>query len=171
MKRRIWLAAVAVALTAVVSIPLMAQPPQGRGAGRGAGIGAGMHQGGPGGPGGRGGLAPFLRGIELTDAQRQQIRAIHQEARTGEPDRAGMFELRKQLQLAILADPVDQQKLEQLKSAIEKAEAAALAKRVEIETRVAQVLTPEQRAKARENLASRERPAAGPGRGAGRGRR
>jgi Spy/CpxP family protein refolding chaperone len=95
-----------------------------------------------------------LRGIELTDAQREQIRAIHEGARD-DGSRAKLGELQTQLQAAIFADTVDLQKVEALKSSIAQAEAAALAARIDVQTRVAQVLTPEQRAQARANAANR----------------
>ena len=162
MTRTLWLTTAAVALAGVISIPVLAQPPQGRGAGRGAGMGIG-----PGAPGeGRGGPMGLLRGVDLTDAQRQQIRAIHEEARGSEPPQAKVMELHKQLQTAIFADAVDAQKIDELKSAIAAAEAAALTRRIEIETRVAQVLTPEQRARARQALEQ-----GGRGDRAGRGKR
>jgi Spy/CpxP family protein refolding chaperone len=123
---------------------------------------------GPGrGPGGPGGLG-LLRGIELTDAQREQIRTIHEQMRDeGRP--AQMAELQKQLHLAILADSADTAKIEQLKQSIAAAEAAALAHRIEVQTRVAQVLTPEQRASARQNLEKNDGPRGRPGRGGGFG--
>ena len=162
MTRKLWMTTVAVAMAAAISMPLMAQVPQGRG-GRGAAMAG---PGGPGGPG-RGGPMGILRGIQLTDAQRDQIRAIHEEARTGEAPGAKMMELQKQLHLALLADTVDPARLEPLKTSIAAAEAEALARRIDIETRVVQVLTPEQRAQARENVdkgaPGSRRP--GPGRG------
>ena len=60
-----------------------------------------------------------------------------------------MRDLQKQLQDAILADNVDQAKIEELKTAIAQAEAAALDARIDIGLKIAQVLTPEQRAQAR----------------------
>ena len=150
MTRKIWLATAAVALAGVIAIPVMAQPPQGRGAGRGAGMGMGPGPGGPG--GGRGGPMGMLRGVDLTEAQRAQIKTIHESARGGDTPRVDVMELQKQLHLAILADSVDAPKLEELKVALANAEAVALAKRIDVETRIAQVLTAEQRAKARQAL-------------------
>ena len=166
MKRTLWLTTAAVALAGVNSIPLLAQPPQGRGVGRGAGMGMGPGPGGPG--GGRGGPMGALRGVDLTEAQQEQIKPIHEEARGSEPPQAKLVDLQKQLQLAIFADSADAQKIEELKSAIGGAEVAALARRIELETRVAQVLTPEQRAKVRESLERSGPPRDRPGRG-GRG--
>ena len=101
MKRTILSSVMVVALAALVAIPLAAQQPQGRGMGRGAGMGMG-----PGGPGGPGGPMAVLRGLELTDAQREQIRAIMDAERENRPAER-VADLDKQLQLAILADTPD----------------------------------------------------------------
>jgi Spy/CpxP family protein refolding chaperone len=62
------------------------------------------------------------------------------------------MDLERQLQAALLADTPDPQKIEELKTSIASASAAALAARVELQSRIAQVLTPEQRAQARDAL-------------------
>jgi Spy/CpxP family protein refolding chaperone len=49
-----------------------------------------------------------------------------------------------------MADTPDTAKIEQLKASINEAEAAALNERVDLQLRIAQVLSPEQRQKARE---------------------
>jgi Spy/CpxP family protein refolding chaperone len=163
MTRQLSLAAVALAVAAMVSIPVVAQqgPPM-RG-GRG-----GMGPGGPGGPG----PLPMLRDLNLTDAQREQIRAISEAQREKGPGPGQhMAELQKSLQLAVLADSPDQQKLDELKTAIAAAEAEELVVRIDLESRVAQVLTPEQRAQARESVEKMGAPngrGRGPGRGPGR---
>jgi Spy/CpxP family protein refolding chaperone len=136
MKRTTWIAAAALVVAALVTIPAIAQPPQGRG-GRAFG---------PGGP------FPILRTLNLTDSQREQIAAIAKNHRDGKATQANAVGLRRQLQLALMADTPDPQKVEQLKAAINAAAAEELAARVELETQVAQLLTPEQRAQAREAL-------------------
>jgi periplasmic protein CpxP/Spy len=157
----------------VATVPAAAHFGQGR-MGQGQGMGPGGFggqrgpdgRGGPGrqgGPGGPGGLMPLLQRLDLTDAQREQVRAIVEERRDDRPD-GNMPELQQQLQAAIFADTPDVAKIEQLKTAIAAAEAGRLAARIDTELRLAQILTPEQRAKARE-LAAR-----GPGRGGRRGR-
>ena len=162
MKRDLWITIAALALAAVTAIPLMAQPPQGRGPG---GL-RGMGPGGPG-PGGPGAM-PMLRGLDLSDAQREQIRTITEAERsTGRQSKVG--ELQKELQLAILADTPDASKIDALKGAIGAATVEALAARIEIESRIAQVLTPEQRAQARDTLAQLG-PPNGPPPGGRRGR-
>lgn len=160
MKRTVWTAIMVIALAGLVSIPMMAQQPQGRGMGRGMGMGPGG-PGGRGGPGGPGGPMALLRGIDVTDAQREQIRAIMDEHRADAP--AGKVrELDQQLQLAILADTPDTQKIDELKAAIAAGTAEELATRVEIESKIVQILTPAQRAQARENVSKIGPP---PGRG------
>ena len=116
---------------------------------------------GPGGPGGPGGGFPMLQRLDLTDAQRDQIRAIVTEVRNQAPERK-LGDLNRQLQAAVMADTPDLGKIEELKTAIGTEEAAALNRRVDLQLRIAQILTPEQRQKAR------ELPAGGPG-GRGRG--
>jgi periplasmic protein CpxP/Spy len=126
---------------------VIAQPPQGgRGPGRGPGAG---------------GLMPVQRGLNLTDAQREQIRALtEQRHAAGDPVR-NLMDLERQLQTAILADTPDQQKIEELKNSIAAASAQELAARIDLQSRIAQVLTPEQRAQAREAVGK------GPGRRGG----
>jgi len=144
MKRITWITVAALVLAALFTIPAIAQPPQGRG-GRGFG---------PGGPGGRGGPFPILRGLNLTDAQREQIAALTEHRRGGgNPPQAKVAGLQRQLQMAIVAEAPDPHKLEELKAAITAATAEELAARIDLETQVAQILTPEQRAQAREALA------------------
>ena len=155
MKRTLWMTMTVVALAALVTIPLVAQQPQGRGMGRGMGMG-------PGGPGGPGGPMAFLRGVELTDAQREQIRAIMDPMREDSPA-AKVRDLDKELQLAILADSPDTQKIDELKAAIAAGTAEELSHRVEVESKIVQILTPAQRAQARENISKM-----GPPQGRGR---
>jgi len=152
MKRTTWSAVLALVLAGAVAIPVIAQPPQG---GRGAGRGPGFD-----------GALPILRGLNLTDAQREQIRAVTEAQRTGDNPRRNLMDLERQLQAAILADTPDQQKIEELKNSIATASAAALTARIDIQSRIAQVLTPEQRAQARDALAKAP---AGRGQKPGRG--
>ncbi len=155
MKRTFLASASALVLAGAFALPVIAQPPQGPG---------------PGGPGGfgRGGPFPMLRTLDLSDAQREQIRSITQEQRGDAATSPGrkLGDLEKQLHLAILADSPDAQKIEELKTAIAAAADEALTARIGVETRIAQVLTPEQRATAREALAK-----AGPPDGPPNGRR
>jgi protein CpxP len=111
--------------------------------------------GGPGGPGGRGGpgAIAMLRGLDLTDQQKADIKAIRdgeRDARSGPPADA---QLRRQLQAEVFADAPDAQKLASLQQQIVQADAARLAQQIATEQKVAQILTAEQRAKVRDDLA------------------
>ena len=142
MKSTLWSTAAALVIAGAVAIPVVAQPPQ-----RGSGF--------PG--GGRGGGFPILRQLNLSDAQREQIRSIT-EAQRGNPGspHGKLADLHKQLHLAVLADTPDTQKIEELKTSIAAASAEALTARIDVQTRISQVLTPEQREQARGALAKAE---------------
>ncbi len=119
---------------------------------------------------GRGGFGraggPLFERLDLTEVQREQIRTIRKESADGERPGAKHAELEQQLRAAIFADTPDLAKIEQLKVAMAEAEAAALARRIDVELKVAQVLTADQRAKARE-LQDPGMRGRGPGRGPG----
>jgi Spy/CpxP family protein refolding chaperone len=100
------------------------------------------------GPGARG----MTFGVELSAEQREQIRGILTEQREQGPDRNALRGLNRQLQLELLADNPDQSRIDGLRSQILDAERAALERRVEVQQRIAQILTPEQRAQARQKL-------------------
>ena len=155
MKRTIWFSIAAIVLAAAVVVPVIAQPPQ-RGGGRGPG--GGMPPGAPMG---------LLRELNLTDAQREQIRALT-EQRRGQADnpRRKVGDLERQLQVAVFADAPDQQKIDDLKRAVAAATAEELTARIELQSQIAEVLTPEQRAQAREALGKMQG-RGGPARGTG----
>jgi Spy/CpxP family protein refolding chaperone len=122
-------------------------------------------RGGPGGPGGPG----FGRGMmfaDLTEQQREQIKAIHDAQREGQQGPPADAKLRQQLELELLADVPNDQAIETLKQQIAAAQLEHLTRHIAVQKQVTQILTPEQRAKARERMAA----APGPG-GRGRGRR
>ena len=134
------IAAAAVALATAVSAGA-GQPP------------AGQRPGGDQGRGGPGGPLPILRQLNLTDAQRQQIRALTDEQRAQSPaesPRRTLGELQRALRAAIFADTPDSAQIDQLRASIAEAEAAVLAARVELQLKISQILTPEQRKQARE---------------------
>jgi Spy/CpxP family protein refolding chaperone len=154
MTRKLWSSIAVIAVAAAVAIPVVAQSRQGRG-----GPGRGVFGGPP----------LFVRGLNLTEAQREQIRTLTEERRNqaGNPGRS-IAELDHQLRLTRLADTPDLQTVEELKTAIAAAMAEQLSARIELESRIAQVLTPEQRAQARESLGTagaRRGPPLGGGRG------
>jgi len=125
-----------IAVTALAAT-LAAQAPGGRGPG---GMGPGF--GGP-------GLLPMLQHLDLTDAQKEQVKALTAERATQGAGRT-LAGLERDLNTAVMADSPDTAKIEQLKTAILEAQTAALNERVDLELRIAQILTPEQRQKARE---------------------
>ena len=136
--------AIAAAFVASVAVAQSQGPPQG------GGQGPGMR--GPGGPG-RG----VLQG--LTEEQRQQVKAIMDEGRDGQQGPPVDVKLRRDLELELLADTPNDQKIEDLKQQILLAQAEGLSRHISVQKRVAQVLTAEQRAKARQRLA--QEPAGG----------
>ena len=158
MRKMVWSSMAVMMFAVAIAIPMSAQPPQGRG-GRGPG------RGGFGGPGA---AMPLLRELNLTDAQREQIRALSEQRRTQAADspRQKTMDLERQLELAIFADAPEPQKIDELRKSIAAAMAEELAARVELQSRVAELLTPEQRAQAREKLGNST--PRRPGRGGGR---
>ena len=146
MTRKIWSSVAVGALVATVAIPVVAQPPQAPQTPQGR---VGPGRGGP------WGALPLLRGLNLTDAQREQVRALTAERRNqADNPRRKVAELEQQLRLAIFADGHDQQKISELKAAIDAASAEELTTRIDLQTRIAQILTDEQRAQARETLSN-----------------
>ena len=82
---------------------------------------------------------------DLTDAQKEQIRALAQEGRQGGDPGAGVRTAEQKLQAAVLANSPDLQAIETLKTALVTAQAAELDHRVGMMQKVAQILTPAQR--------------------------
>lgn len=136
MKRFVLLAATAIAIAAAGSVSVIAQP---QGFGRGPGRGMG-----PGGPGPMG----VLQRLDLTDEQRTEIKALLEERKAEAPEQKVM-DLQKQLHEAIFAATPDTAKISEIKTAIDAAASEALDDRVALQLKIAQVLTPEQREKAR----------------------
>jgi len=138
------LSTIAAAAAVVVTTAFSAgggQPPAGRGPGPGQG------RGGPGGP------LPILRQLNLTETQREQIKALTDEQRArndAQSPARKLVELQRALEAAVFADTPDSAQIEQLRAGIAEAEAAFLAARVELQLKIAQILTPEQRKQARE---------------------
>lgn len=149
-------AAVTAVFVASVAVAGGQGPGQGQGQRRGPGFG------GPGGPGGRVMIPGIMQ--ELTEEQRGQVRAIVQEQRDGRQQPPADAKLRHELQLELLADVPNDLKIEGLKSQIAAAHVEGLDRQIAVQKRIAQVLTAEQRAKARERLAEGPRPGRG-GRG------
>jgi protein CpxP len=152
------------------------QDPAVQGGGRGQGMmGRGMM--GPGGPGMRGGpgggpggvFGPELRALDLTDAQREQVKAImasHREEQQAE--RSRMMTARKALHDAIAADAFDEGAIRAAAGAVAALEADAAVQQARIHAEVFAILTPEQVKKAkalRTEMDSRMKEGRGRGRG------
>ena len=140
MTRRMVMAAT-LALS-VGAVSLLAQGPGQRPSGPGPGPG-GMGPGGPGGPPGI--LAMVHRLEDLTDAQKEQLRALADEGRLGGDPGAGVRAAEQKLHAAVLSNTPDLQSIETLKAALNAAHAAELDHRVGMMQKVAQILTPAQR--------------------------
>ena len=112
--------------------------------------------GGPGGPGGRGRGGPF-GGVmqDLTDQQREQVKAILEAERQGEQGPPAEMKLRQALEQELLAEAPNAQTIEELKQQIVAATGESLTRHIAVQQKISQVLTAEQRAKARERIAQR----------------
>ncbi len=151
------------------------QEPAAQGGRRGAGMMGQdmMGPGGPGmrgGPGGRGGMFGLpMRELDLTDAQRQQVRTImesHRDAQRAIGDR--MQAARKALRAAIEAETADEAAIRAAAADIGTIEADAAVLQAKIRGEVFALLTPEQAKKAKElRTGMEERMKDGPGRGRG----
>lgn len=138
MTRRIVVAAV-LALS-MGGLPLLAQGPGGQRQG-----GPGRGRGGPGAPGGPLGIFAMVHQLDLTDAQRQQLKALMEEARQGGDPGAAIRDAEQKLHAAVLADTPDIQAIESLKATLNAAHAGEIEHRIEMMQKVAQILTPAQK--------------------------
>ena len=99
-----------------------------------------------------------FRGLDLTEAQRDQLKALADARRErGAPAAAKVRELNQKLQAELFADAPDQGTIEQLKTDLNLAQKQALDERVAAELEMAAILTPEQRQQLREGGAARGR--------------
>ena len=116
--------------------------------GRGMGPGGPMGRGGPGGPGGPMGMLPmFGPEIGLTDAQRDQIKAIaqaHNDEWKALGDRARTAH--EALNDAITADTIDDGAIRQKSADVAAIDADMAVARAHAHAEVFQILTPEQKA-------------------------
>ena len=116
--------------------------------------GGGPRGRGPGGPGfGGPWLGGLARSADLTDEQRQQIKAIVDEDRTSRQGPPASMTVRRQLEAELLADTPDDQKIDALRQQLVQAQGEEIAQHIALQRKIAAVLTAEQRAKARERLA------------------
>jgi periplasmic protein CpxP/Spy len=145
------------AALAVITLGLggiaMAQPGDGGGRRGGHHFGRGF---GPGGPGGPGGLP--LRQLDLTDAQREQVKGIfdsHKDEFRAIGER--MKTARQAQAAAIETQPIDEAAIRAKAADLAAVEADAAVLRAKVQAAVFQVLTPEQQEKAKTLKAEREK--------------
>ena len=129
MTRRIVIAAALV--LSVGALPALAQGPGPGGPGRG--------------PGGPPGILAMVHHLDLTDAQKDQLKALADEGRQAGDPGAAVQAAEQKLHAAILADVPDLRAIEIAKAAVNAAHAAELERRVAMMQKIAQILTPAQR--------------------------
>jgi Spy/CpxP family protein refolding chaperone len=130
------------------ALPLLAQGPGRAGEPGGPGQGpGGPGRGGPGrgGPGGPPGILAGIQQLDLTDAQREQLRGLMADGRQDGDPGAAIRDAEHKLQAAVLADTPDLQAIDTLKATLNTAHAAELDHRIAMMQRVAQILTPAQK--------------------------
>ena len=143
--RKIVVTAGLVALMTGGAVALLAQGGQGRGAGA-------ARPGGPGGPGGRGFAAGFALGqLDLSDAQKQQVRDIMQRHR--EQSKGTMERMQQAVQAqraAINAVPVNEASVRQASAALAAVQADAAVDQARLHADIFSILTVEQQEKAKQ---------------------
>jgi Spy/CpxP family protein refolding chaperone len=127
-------------------------------------IGQGRRPDGVRGPGGRGGPVGAVM-ADLTDQQREQVKAILEQERQGQDGPRADMQLRLQLEQELLADAPNAQKIDELKQQILAATSESLTRHIAVQQKINQILTAEQRAKARERMAQRREGRGRPGAG------
>lgn len=119
-------------------------------------------QRGPGGPGGPGGF-PF-RALDLTDAQKEQIKAIHEDERTKtEAARKQTHEAHQALREATAKGQFDETKVRAIAATQAQAEIELTVSRTRAEAAVYKILTAEQQAKLDQFRAEHKPQHRGPG--------
>lgn len=105
--------------------------------------------GGPGGPGGRGGIVPGLRALELTEAQRAQVKAtMDAHKATFDGQREKIAAAHKALHTAVTAATFDEATVRQKAADLAAIEADGAVLRAKVYSEVWALLTPAQQAKA-----------------------
>ncbi len=134
------------------------QGPQGRGGIMGqAGPGGGRGQRGPGGPGGRGGIIPGLRALDLTDTQREQVKATMESHKAEFAALATRLRAaREALGTAVSTSTFDEGAVRQKAADLAIVEADSAVLRAKVHTEVWALLTPDQQAKATARRAEAE---------------
>jgi protein CpxP len=150
MTKRVLIAAGLAAVLAVGSAVAIAQPSQG---------GPGMHGPGRGprvgGPGGFGDIG--LRGVDLTDAQRDQVRSIMESHKTElEQVRTKLRAAHRAMGEATAAEAVDEAAIRARTADVAAAMADQAILRAKVRTEVFGILTAEQQQKLKEQRAARQ---------------
>ena len=95
-----------------------------------------------------------------TDEQKKQVQAILEEDRASRQGPSASMTLRRDLEAEILSDSPDEQTIETLRQQLVQAQGEELSRHIAVQRKIAQILTAEQRATARERL-SQPRPGRG----------
>jgi periplasmic protein CpxP/Spy len=147
MTRRILVAAGLVAALAGGTAISYAQGPGGPGFGQGRG-----------GPRGGAGMDAGLRGLDLTEAQREQVRAIMQSHRSERQSaRKALADAHRQLAEATRGTNVDEALIRERSTAVANALAADAILRARIRSEVHALLTPEQQQQLQERRATMQK--------------
>ena len=94
----------------------------------------------------------FMAGLNLTDTQRDQIRALREQQRTVVRDQMQQLRnARQALRSETFADAPDQGKIDSLKQQVAALSQQLEARRLDLQQQIAQILTPEQRQYLREH--------------------
>lgn len=113
-------------------------------------------RGGPGGPGGPGGILPGLRALELTDAQRQQVKAtMDAHKATFDAQRDKLVAAHKALNEAVTAGTFDESAVRQKAADLAAVDADGAVLRAKVYSEVWALLTPEQQTRAKTLQAQR----------------
>ncbi len=116
-----------------------------------------MGPGGPGrGPGGPGGIVPGLRGLDLTETQREQVKAAIDSHKTEfEAQAKAMQTARQALHAAVAADTFDEAAIRSKAADVAVVDADGAVLRAKVHSEVWALLTPEQQQKAKTQQAER----------------
>jgi Spy/CpxP family protein refolding chaperone len=128
-------AALVVAVGTFGPLPVLAQTPRQRMGGPG--------RGGPGGPGL--GIMPLLQQLGLSDQQREQVRSLMEDSRPPAGSGRQLHNAELQLHEAIFGDAPNPQTIEAAKTTLESDHAAELDHQIDLLTKIAQILTADQR--------------------------
>lgn len=147
--QRKWIAAAAAALMVTAGAAVWAQDAAQPGPGR-PGFGR-RGPGGPGGPGGPMGFLPQLRGLNLTDSQKEQVKAVF-DSHKSEMEAIGtrLRTAHKALNDAVTADTFDEGAIRAKSADVAVVEADGAVLRAKVRGEVWALLTPEQQQKARD---------------------